>query len=680
MWRLQLNNGNTNRVAETIASAQRLPAELRERRQWCYSLRGDKLPRKASNILASSTNPDDWMSFDLACQWADYVGGHVGYMLQKDDPFTCIDLDVKRGATPEQMANHQAIVNDFDSYSELSRGGFGMHIWTKGYIGAGCRFNDVEVYSQERYIICTGNVYFDKPIQERQALLERLVGKMRGSLSARPVLQDGPQIEDDATILDRAHRAANAEKFSRLWSADATGDHPPEYPTPSEADMALVSMLAFYSQSNEQVRRLFIQSARGKRDKYAYAKPERLLYLLDRMLVIVRARDDAAKAVEHGRQIAENLLKRHAAKLSEAIDQLEGVLRFNIDDDLHQAPDIVAELVADEETTLLGGHGGIGKGFLSLQIAVAVALGRPIFGYSVPQAQRVLYYSAEDGRKRIATRLRRLLEHFSAEDKELIKRNLCLIDASELDPLFGPTKGTEVAPLKGWTDLQAISERFDQQLTIFDGGSDTFDGDEIKRRHVRAFVKLLPKVNPRRRTAALLIVHIDRASARGHVSNDEGYAGNTAWHNSCRRRMYLQKKVERDPDTKEEISETITLRVMKNQDGPPAPDMEILRQDTGFWIPAVQIVGNMERGGDYAPAIVRLIREYYERGQWISSSMAPNATTGVFQTLKGDPGFPPLSRKRTDDLVRQLEREQKLAKEEYRRSGGGGRAERWKPT
>jgi RecA-family ATPase len=668
-----MKNESKTTVPATGADVQRIPAELRQRTQWCYSLPGDKSPRKTSNVLASSTNPNDWMSFELACQWADHYGGHVGYMLQKDDPFTCIDLDVKPGATPEQIANHQAIVNDFDSYSELSRSGLGMHVWTRGNIGTGCRFNGVEVYSQDRYIICTGNVYFDKPIQERQALLDRLVGKMRGPLSARPVLHDGPQIEDDATILDRARRAANAEKFSRLWSADPTGDHPPEYPTPSEADMALVSILAFYSANNDQVRRLFAESARGQRDKYASAKQERKQYLLDRMLTVARARDSRAQGVEHGRQIAEAILASWQRR--KALEAASLIFDWDTTPDL--PPDLVDGLIADEEVTLLGGHGGIGKGFLSLQLAVAVATGTPVLGHNVEQSRRVLYYSAEDGRKRIGGRLRRLLSSYTDAAKALAKQNLRVVDASEVDPLFGRIANGHVGPLPPYNALQNMISAFDAQMVVIDGASDTFDGTEIVKREVTAFIRSMKRAHPARRIGVLLIVHIDRASARGHSSNDEGYSGNVAWHNACRRRMYLQKKIDRDSETKEETGETITLRVMKNQDGPPAPDMEVLRQDTGFWIPAVQISGSMERGGNYAPTILRLIREYYERGQWISTSLAPQATTGVYQTLKGDPNCPPIGRKRLDDLIRNLERDQQLVREDYRRTNGG-KSERWK--
>ena len=193
-------------VASTQGDLSNIPRELRDRPQWCYTLPSDpdpkkrKAPRKAGNALADATNPKDWMDFDTAARWANHVGGRVGYCISADDPYACIDLDVKPGTTSQQQANLQAIVDDFASYSELSQSGLGMHIWVRGKTGSGRkdRFDGVEVYSQERFIICTGNAYRNIPIARRQDLLARLVGRIRGSLGSMPNLPpDGPQTLDD---------------------------------------------------------------------------------------------------------------------------------------------------------------------------------------------------------------------------------------------------------------------------------------------------------------------------------------------------------------------------------------------------------------------------------------------------------------------------------------------------
>ncbi|MBK8438306.1 MAG: AAA family ATPase [Rhodobacter sp.] len=351
--------------------------------------------------------------------------------------------------------------------------------------------------------------------------------------------------------------------------------------------------------------------------------------------------------------------------------------------------DIVDGLVADEDVTLLGGHGGVGKSFLAMQMACAVALGETIIGCNTRQS-RVLYYSAEDGRKRLKRRLRRVTDTFDY-DPEGLRGNLLVLDASEVEPLYGeglrdvgasgkPHMMKHLGDTATFRNLQAMVETFDPQLVIIDGASDTFDGNEIARREVRAFIKLLRQVHPARKIGVMLLVHIDRASARGYSSNDDGYAGSAQWHNSCRRRMFLQQKVEKDDDDGSVISETFLLRVMKNQDGTPIPDMELARGEFGLWQQDVHIGGNLTGTPEPDPrqVIAELIGEYYDRGQFVSASLAANAPTGTHATLSGDPRWPRRLRKakQTNEVVRDMERDGILAKEPYQRPNRSW-AERW---
>ena len=299
-----------------------LPVELRRRPQWCYTYPGDpeptrrKAPRKKGNALASDTSPADWMSFEDACNHAEQVGGDIGYVLTAEDEFTCIDLDVKDATTHPASPEDWTTANDFDrywricqvfdSYTETSQSGKGLHVWLKGNIGKGCKRDGVEVYSQERFIICTGNVVIDQPIKAHQETLDKMVGDMRAAQAAqfnKVDLVEGNELYTDAEIIERAINAGNAEKFNALCkctscriegSVKVHGDYTElGYKSQSEADLALMSIFTFYSGSNEQCKRLFRMTGLGKRDKAT--KNDR--YLNDTLRTI-RSRQAAQERID----------------------------------------------------------------------------------------------------------------------------------------------------------------------------------------------------------------------------------------------------------------------------------------------------------------------------------------------------------------------------------------------
>src|SRR5215208_6852151 len=60
----------------------------------------------------------------------------------------------------------------------------------------------------------------------------------------------------DEEVISLARSAKNAAKFEALWQGDISG-----YASHSEADQALVSLLAFYTQDENQLDSLYRQSA-----------------------------------------------------------------------------------------------------------------------------------------------------------------------------------------------------------------------------------------------------------------------------------------------------------------------------------------------------------------------------------------------------------------------------------
>lgn len=238
---------------------QNIPIELRALPQWVCA-GADKIPvSPRTGQAASVTDPATWGTFEEACRTG---FKHVGFVLAAWDPYCIIDLDNKpeKPLTEEQWQRHQKILTAFDSYTERSASGRGYHIIIKGKLPAGVHRDNVEVYSSARYMICTGDVVRNTPIGDYQQLLDVLYGEMKPADTVE--LTERDSLLDDGEVVAMAMRAVNAEKFNALCAGDMTG-----YPSQSEADFALLSIIAYYTPDNEQVRRLFRMSALGKREK-----------------------------------------------------------------------------------------------------------------------------------------------------------------------------------------------------------------------------------------------------------------------------------------------------------------------------------------------------------------------------------------------------------------------------
>lgn len=286
-----------------------IPDDLKYVAQWCIAA-PDKSPYKTSGARASVTNPADWTDWYSACtvakSWGE--GSGIGFILDESDHFTCIDLDVKPDTPQVQLDRYWRIVQAFDSYTERSRSGKGLHIWVRGKVGMGCRRDGVEVYSQQRFIICTGDVLpgFQKPVEHRQELLDLLVAEIRAAAQTTHVelVEQEESISDEA-LWQKAADAANGDKFRGLWGGDWAGLG---YPSQSEADLSLLSMLCFYSKSNEQVRRLFRLSGLGQRDK-----AQKNNRYIDRTLAMIRGRQQREDAsIEASKAVTVQLMERVA--------------------------------------------------------------------------------------------------------------------------------------------------------------------------------------------------------------------------------------------------------------------------------------------------------------------------------------------------------------------------------
>jgi hypothetical protein len=269
-----------------------IPLEMRERPQWIvwrleyrvdatgaidYDRKPTKVPYQPwpGGKKAASNRPEEWGTFEQAScapltskepadpntsvEVTGFTG--VGYMFHESDPYTGIDLDDTHGDV-EAYQRQLKIFSEFNSYSELSPSGTGLHIIVKGNLPFGRRRACIELYSRERFFTMTGNVQLNVPIAECQELLQLLFDQMGGPAVTYEV-KDKPQTEDDDVVITRAMNAANGTKFTELHNGNWQG----MYPSQSEADIAYVDIVAFYTQNVAQIRRIFRESALGQTPK-----------------------------------------------------------------------------------------------------------------------------------------------------------------------------------------------------------------------------------------------------------------------------------------------------------------------------------------------------------------------------------------------------------------------------
>ena len=140
---------------------------LFKRNQWvCWRFleRAGKKPAKVpidprTGTSASPTDPKTWGSYEsvLAAKEEHGCDG-IGFVLTAEDPYTVVDLDECIDLETGELAGWAAkIVEEFDSYTELSPSRTGLHIWVLGrLLEDGKRKEPVEAYSARRYVTFTG--------------------------------------------------------------------------------------------------------------------------------------------------------------------------------------------------------------------------------------------------------------------------------------------------------------------------------------------------------------------------------------------------------------------------------------------------------------------------------------------------------------------------------------------
>ena len=252
---------------------ENIPQEMRIYKQWvCWRFEDTDGPKPTkvpysplTGKLASVTDPNTWASFEQAAHVLTITNWYngMGFVLTEADPFAFIDLDDTKG-DQTALDRQIKIYNEFDSFAERSPSGSGLHIIIKGTLPSGRRRSHIEIYSSARYMTMTGDIYRNAPIREYNELLNILWQQMgSGSVAAAVYAGVAEAKESDEEVIARATAAANGKKFADLYA----GNWQDYYQSQSEADFALVDIVAFYSQNRAQISRIFRASGLGQREK-----------------------------------------------------------------------------------------------------------------------------------------------------------------------------------------------------------------------------------------------------------------------------------------------------------------------------------------------------------------------------------------------------------------------------
>ena len=290
---------------------------------------------------------------------------------------------------------------------------------------------------------------------------------------------------------------------------------------------------------------------------------------------------------------------------------------------------LVPGLIPCNTVTMLSGDGGVGKSLLVAQLAVALATGREWIGIK-PRRGPVVFLSAEDD---VAEIHRRLAEIAASQGLHLADLcDLYIVPRAGRDAVLGAPEAGKTGIIKKtplWDDFERLVADIRPSLVVLDTSADVFSGNEIVRTEVRQFIGILRGLAIDKGTAVLLLAH---PSLTG-MSSGRGTSGSTAWNNSVRSRLYLDRVLE--PDNFEPDKSLRVLRVMKANYAETGGEIQI-RWSNGAFVRESEPSAPTVEGEPLDPSAVGAETE--REKQDFMTAIERNFANGVF--LQASPASP----------------------------------------
>ena len=327
-----------------------------------------KVPYQVNGLKASTTDPATWTTYSDAAAHQDGYAG-VGIVVTRESGFIFLDLDHCISPDGAVDAWAQDIVDELDSYAELSPSQTGLHIWVRGVLPPdGRRRGSVEMYDRDRYGTVTGwqleaapntvNARDLAPLHRRMMANEFYFSKA-GKVAAPPVPSTST-----TTISVR-------DKFLCLRS----GNWQDLYSSQSEADAAFVRFLSRDLHTAEEIDGAFRRSGlmRTKWDR----KLGNSTYGARTIAKVLAMPEETTPAAAVTIQRHEDIPDPRGLTASPVRHLVEGLIPANM-------------------FTIIAGEYSVGKTWFGMMLGQALARGERFLGRETRRCDRVLYLDREN--------------------------------------------------------------------------------------------------------------------------------------------------------------------------------------------------------------------------------------------------------------------------------------------
>ncbi|MFZ3321355.1 MAG: AAA family ATPase [Usitatibacter sp.] len=298
-------------------------------------------------------------------------------------------------------------------------------------------------------------------------------------------------------------------------------------------------------------------------------------------------------------------------------------------------PQFIAPGVLTGYACGLYGHGGAGKSYIGLMLAVCIATGTPFCGMPV-ERRRVGWFSEEDRASVLHARLSHICKYLKISMAALDGRLFAYDLVGQDTILYQPnTRGADPRTIVYSMAKERVREH-GLEVLFFDGLAGFFGGNENVRPESKGFVSMVVGLIPPERGAVVVLGHIDKASARNDAKRD-AYSGSTGWWNAFRTLLLLYY------ETDGSQRKRLILELQKSNHGTVGTQFEFRWDDAaqmfvGAAITPTTPTERVQQEHSEREALLSVIRKCMAQGVVIPS--ARSGPRSAYIVMSEHPAFP----------------------------------------